>query len=73
MEHIHDNSVASSYYVPVYKSMMYVTMWLAKSTHQHVVSQQSTEGIIDPTGMETRHFLSRMFVTAKKKEFFTLA
>ena len=43
VEYIHDDSVTSSDYVPVYKSMIYVTMWLAESTHQQVISLQHTK------------------------------
>ena len=37
-----DESPVSSFnYVPIYKSIIYVTTWLAKSTHQKVIFQQN--------------------------------
>ena len=41
-EHIHDDPVANLGYVLVQKSIVYVTTRLAKSTHQHVILQQTT-------------------------------
>ena len=41
-EHIHDDPAASLGYVLVHKSIVYVTTWLAKSTHQQVILQQTT-------------------------------
>ena len=43
VKHIHDDLVASLDYVPVYKSIIYVRIWLVKSTHQQVILQQNAQ------------------------------
>ena len=43
VERVHDDQVESLEYALVYKSIIYVTTLLAKSTHQQVISQQNTQ------------------------------
>ena len=49
MEHRHTNLVASLEYAHITESIIYITMRLAKSTHQQVILQQSTQ---NPTSLE---------------------
>ena len=43
VKHKHDDLLASLDYEHIHQSIVYVTMRLAKSTHQQVISQQSTQ------------------------------
>ena len=43
VKHKHNDQVATLYYEHIHKSIRYVTMQLAKSTHQQVMLQQNTQ------------------------------